>query len=380
MSNAGTGTIPGRGELKGGKSRIEFLKGCAALFRLLPPNLAHKAAIKVLKYGLVPLRVESDDPSIGIKLWDLKFSNPVGMAAGFDKDSEALDGLFGLGFGFVEVGTVTLKAQPGNPKPNLFRLRIDEALINRLGFPSQGLEEFKFNLERCLKNRRGNFGVNIGVNAKTQDGAKDIESCILKLAQISGYITINVSCPNMPGISSLQSGNKLTEIISRAQDALDAASGNRRPPLLVKVSPDLNDEEIFEISEIGLKTGLDGFVACNTTVKRPFNLNDEQKDEIGGLSGPPLVPSAKRVLVELYKNTNGKIPLISCGGIRDAADVYDRIRKGASLTQMYTAFIYNGPGLINEIKSSLTKLLHADGFLKLSDAIGVDHQQKKSLF
>jgi len=370
-------SIPRRRELRGKNNRIEFLKGCTALFRLLPPNLSHKAAIKVLKYGLVPLPAEPDDPKISIKLWDMKFSNPIGMAAGFDKDSEALDGLFSLGFGFVEVGTVTPKPQKGNPKPNLFRLQTDEALINRLGFPSKGLEEFKFNLERCLTNQRGNFGVNIGVNAKTQDGAKDIERCILQLAQISGYIAINVSCPNMPGLSSWQSGNKLTEIILRAQDALDAASGNRRPPLLVKISPDLNDDEIFEISEIGLKTGLDGFVACNTTAKRQIALSDEQKNEIGGLSGPPLEQSAKRVLVELYKNTSGKIPLISCGGIRDAADVYDRIRKGASLTQLYTALIYNGPGLINEIKSSLTKLMHADGFSKLSDAIGADHLLQK---
>ena len=146
---------------------------------------------------------------------------------------------------------------------------------------------------------------------------------------------------------------------------------------MVKISPDLNDDEIFEISEIGLKTGLDGFVACNTTAKRKNFLSDEQKTEIGGLSGPPLEQSAKRVLVELYKNTSGKIPLISCGGIRDAADVYDRIRKGASLTQLYTALIYNGPGLINEIKSSLTKLIHADGFSKLSDAIGADHLLQK---
>ena len=374
MSSAGISTATHRTAQKRSATGFDVLKSGTALLRLLPPNFAHKSAVKALKYGLIPKSSGPDDPVLAIKVWDIEFSNPIGMSAGFDKNAEGVDGIIDLGFGFAEAGTVTPLPQPGNPKPNLFRLTEDRALINRLGFPSEGVEVFAKNLRKRRHSATGVVGINVGINTGTADAVGDIEACLDQLAQFASYVTINVSCPNTPGLCAWQAGDNLAEMVGRAKARLAQLSGNRTPPLLVKIGPDLDEDGLAAVADVAMRIGIDGLIACNTTSERPATLRNANAQETGGLSGSPIQQRATIVISNLFEMTSGKVPLIGCGGISTADDAYERIRAGASLVQLYTALIYGGPRLVTEIKSGLAARLRADGYSKLSDAVGTSHR------
>jgi dihydroorotate dehydrogenase len=353
------------------KRRFDLFRSGTALLRRTPANFAHRAAIFALKHGLVPADNAPDNTVLATRLFGIDFTNPVGMAAGFDKDAEALDGLIGSGFGFAEAGTVTPRPQSGNSRPNLFRLIEDRALINRLGFPSKGLDRFIENFDAHTRTD-AIIGANIGFNSVTDDAIGDVSTGIARLAGKASYLVVNVSCPNTPGLCAWQERDQLRPLLERAVKIRDD-SGNSTP-LLVKISPDLDDDGLAVVAETALEARIDGLIAANTTIDRPATLQGTQSNEKGGLSGPPLTDMATRALAELYRLTEGKLPIIGCGGISNAADAYARIRAGASLVQIYTALVYNGPGFVREIKDELAALLIAGGYGSVSDAVGADHR------
>lgn len=341
----------------------------------LPPETAHHAALYALEHHLVAGRNEPDDPVLHTKVWDLNFPNPVGLAAGFDKDARVSDAMLSLGFGFVEAGTVTPKPQPGNPKPRLFRLDEDHGVINRLGFNSGGVDAFAQRLTaRCDRpGRKGIVGANVGKNRDTIDAADDYVSGIGKVAGIADYLVINISSPNTPGLRDLQASAALDDLLRRSIAARNrAVPGARKPPLLAKVGPDLTPAQMTAIAEVALATGVDGLIVGNTTVARPRDLRSRHRAEAGGLSGAPLFKPSTECLAEIYRLTKGRIPLIGCGGIADGATAYAKIRAGASLVQVYSALVFHGPGLVRRIKQELTELLRRDGWNSVADAVGCD--------
>lgn len=341
--------------------------------RLLDPETAHRATIWALRRGLAPRARGSDDPRLAIRLWGRDFPNPLGMAAGFDKDAQVPGPLLGLGFGFVEVGTVTPRAQPGNPRPRIFRLEEDRAVINRLGFNNRGAAAAWAALEGWRgAGGTGLVGVNIGKNKESADAAGDYAAAAELLAPAADYLVINVSSPNTPGLRALQGRAELEGLIDGLRAALDGLAA--APPLLLKVAPDLGEAELADIAEVALARRLDGLIATNTTIERPPDLLGRHRAEAGGLSGRPLFARSTEVLAQLYRLTGGGIPLVGVGGIASGADAYAKIRAGASLVQLYTALIYEGPGLVARLKAELADLLARDGFETLSAAVGADHK------
>jgi dihydroorotate dehydrogenase len=343
----------------------------------LPAETAHNAALRVLECGLAGRRAEPDDPILATRAFGLKFSNPIGLAAGFDKDARVIDAMLSLGFGFVEVGTVTPLPQRGNPKPRLFRLDEDRAVINRLGFNSGGVEAFA---QRLIKRQRkphasGIIGANVGKNRDTEDGAADYVACIEQLSGLSDYLVVNLSSPNTPGLRGLQARAPIEDLLRRVLLARKRAAPNpeRPPPLLAKVGPDLSTDQLRDIAEAALGTGVDGLIVGNTTIERPPTLKSPEKAEAGGLSGAPLLSASTACLAEMYRLTKGKLPLIGCGGVASGADAYAKIRAGASLVQVYSALVFEGPNLVRRIKYELAQLLRADGFNRVSDAVGRGH-------
>jgi dihydroorotate dehydrogenase len=343
---------------------------CAALrlLRLLPPETAHQATLALLKSGWTPA-ARPVDPILASRRWGLDFPNPLGLAAGFDKNGEVPDAMLAMGFGFVEIGSVTPKPQAGNDRPRLFRLPTEQAVINRMGFNNQGIEAMARRL--AARQTGGIVGVNLGKNKDTVDAAADYVAGALKLAAFADYLVINVSSPNTPGLRLLQERAPLQALIGRVQDALPAT---RRPPLLLKIAPDLGLEDRTDIAEIALASGLNGMIVSNTTLARPANLPAAMRDQAGGLSGQPLFEPATELLRDIYRLTGGRLPLIGVGGIGSAEQAYAKIRAGASLLQLYTALIYRGSALIGEILSGLTVLLRRDGFASLDAAVGADHR------
>lgn len=339
------------------------------LLRLAPPEWAHRASIQALKWGLVGDGAEHDDPVLRIRLWDREFPNPVGLAAGFDKDAEVAD-LF-PGFGFAEVGTVTPQPQAGNPRPRLFRLAEDEAVINRLGFNSEGMLAVRARLE-C---RRGNriLGVNLGCNKDSADAAADYIAGLRTLGPFADYVAINVSSPNTPGLRDLQERNALEALLGRLVNArADMLGPGQTLPLLLKIAPDLGPGELEDVARIATDMELDGLIVGNTTVARPANLRSRHRAELGGLSGAPLFTPSTEALRTVFRLTRGRLPLIGVGGIASGADAYVKIKAGASLVQLYTALIYRGPGLVGRIKARLARDLKRDGFTSVAEAVGVE--------
>lgn len=344
------------------------------LLRLFDPEMAHGMAIRVLKSGLAGRATAAPDSILATRVWNLDFSNPVGLAAGFDKDAEVVDAMLALGFGFVEAGTVTPLPQPGNPRPRLFRLYADRGVINRFGFNSKGLAAFAARLE--ARHRVGIVGANVGKNKLTEDAAADYVKGIEAVCRHADYLVCNVSSPNTPGLRSLQARDQIAALIGRVLDARQRAMAGaaRVPPLLAKVGPDLDAQERSDIAEVALASGLDGLIVGNTTVERSSGLRSPHAPESGGLSGAPLKGKAHACLADIYRLTGGRLPIIGCGGIASGADAYARIRAGASLVQFYSALVYAGPGLVEEIKRDLAACLRADGFVSVTDAIGFDQR------
>lgn len=343
------------------------------LLRSLPPETAHRATIAALSRGLVPPPSGlADDFLLKIGLWGIEFPNPLGLAAGFDKNAETADAMLAQGFGFVEVGTVTRRPQAGNPRPRVFRLPRDEAMINRLGFNNEGLAAVAARLEaRRAAGRPGLVGANIGPNRDLEDPIGDVALMAATLAPVVDYLVVNVSSPNTPGLRSWQRRDPLTRLIEGVQEG--RARTACRVPLLVKIAPDLAAEDIETIADVALSAGIDGLIATNTTLARPAGLRGDARGEAGGLSGRPLMARSTEVLGALFRATGGRLPLIGVGGIASGADAYAKIRAGASLVQLYTALIYRGPRLIAEIRREVGQRLRCDGFASLAAAVGADN-------
>lgn len=343
----------------------------APFLRLLDAETGHRLAIRALSCGLVPAAPAFDDAVLRQSLWGLDFANPLGSAAGFDKNAEAVAATLALGFGFAEVGTVTPRPQPGNPKPRLFRLVEDEAVINRMGFNNQGLEAV---LGRLKAGRpAGIVAVNLGRNKDSTDAVADYVEGVRRAAPLASFLVINVSSPNTPGLRSLQRRQDLADLLGAARAARDEGVG-RRPPLLVKIAPDLTEDELADIAAVALDTGIDGIVATNTTIGRPASLKGSYAGETGGLSGRPLFSLSTQVLGTVYRLTGGRLPLIGVGGVATGADAYAKIRAGASLVQFYTAMVYGGPGIVDTVRRDLAALIRRDGFGGVAEAIGADHR------
>jgi len=339
------------------------------LLRLAPPELAHRIGIHALRCGLVPQESSSDKQILAVSRWGLSFPNPIGLAAGFDKNAEVAD-IF-PGVGFVEAGTVTPRPQEGNPLPRVFRLPEDRAVINRLGFNNEGMEAVRKRLAR--RSGRRIVGVNIGLNRDTIDPVQDFVNGLLTLGPLADYVTVNVSSPNTPGLRDLQDAGRLQTLLSALLEARRGLSdAHRSLPILVKVAPDLGPGALQAIVSVTLEMGVEGIIVSNTTTSRPPGLKSRRRDETGGLSGEPLKAMAATVLRSVARFAAGRLTLIGVGGISTGKEAYRRIRLGASLVQLYTALIYEGPGVVGRIKGELATALEEDGFASVEDAVGVD--------
>lgn len=343
-------------------------------FHALDPETAHRASILAMKTGLAPKFPAIDDPRLKMTVWGRTFKNPVGLAAGFDKNAEVIGPMLNVGFGFVEVGTVTPKPQDGNPKPRVFRDVANEAVINRMGFPNEGLEVFKANLVKFLEKKprpSGIVGINIGMNKTQKEPAKDYCRLITALGPYADYFTINISSPNTPGLRNLQEPEHLKALIEKVVEQRRKTCGKEDPPpLLVKFAPDLDEGQQEAIAKTLLETDINGIIITNTTLDRPDFLPEKFRGQQGGLSGKPLTQKSTGVIRNFYKLTDGKLPIIGIGGISSAQDAYDKICAGSSLVQLYSAMVFHGPELVTQICRDLLTLIEKDGHAHIKDAIG----------
>jgi dihydroorotate dehydrogenase len=326
----------------------------------LDAERAHRLTIRALK-AMPAGRAAEADPVLATRVAGLDFPNPLGLAAGFDKDAEVFGQMLGLGFGFAEVGTLTPKPQAGNPKPRLFRLAEDQAVINRMGFNNGGLEAAKARLSR---RRAGIVGVNVGANKDSADRIADYALAVREMAPLADYITVNISSPNTPGLRALQDKGALEELVAAVVEAGAGAAA----PIFLKIAPDLERADIDDIVAVAMGR-LDGLIVSNTTISRPA-LRSKHAGEAGGLSGAPLKALALERLRDFWSATGGQMPLIAAGGIESGADAHARIVAGASLVQLYSALVYEGPGLARRVASELKALLQRDGFASVGDAVG----------
>lgn len=366
------------------------------LARFVNPEVAHNTAVKILKWGLLSAKDTNDPASLTVDVWGMKFKNPLGMAAGFDKQGEAIEGLHKIGFSFVEIGkyysyvindsqliyiilkfllkgSVTPKPQAGNLRPRVFRLSEDNAVVNRYGFNSEGHEVVWERLQRLKKNQNfdGIVGVNLGKNKTSDNAAQDYIDGIKKFADVADYFVINISSPNTPGLRTLQNKKELEDLLIKINNVRQSIQCKQ--PLLLKLAPDLSDSEKQDIADVILQqsSSVDGLILCNTTVTRN-NLVSPLKEETGGLSGAPLADMSTAMISDMYKRTKGTIPIIGVGGIFTGEDAYNKIKAGASLVQVYTSFTYRGPPIIGKIKRELDDILKKDGLQSIKDAIGKD--------
>ena len=342
------------------------------LLRWLDPEDAHRLAIQGLKL-LPPIRSRADDAKLAVRAFGLNFPNPIGIAAGFDKNAEVPDALLRLGFGFVEVGTVTPKPQAGNPRPRLLRLERDEAVINRMGFNNDGAEV----VLRRLASRAhhgGIVGVNVGANKDSPDRVADYVRLIETFAPVASYFTVNVSSPNTPGLRNLQQAAILDDLLARVIDAGERARETAGDtPVLLKIAPDLSLAQLDEVVQVARSRRVNGMIVANTTVSRPSSLRDKARaEELGGLSGRPLFRLSTRMIAETYVRAEGAFPLIGVGGIDSAGAAITKIRAGASLIQLYSSLIYKGVGLIDDIKNDLVSTLLRTGRDALAEIVGAD--------
>ena len=347
---------------------MSLYRSLRPLLFTLPPERAHRLTIRALQALGKVSTPAPDDHVLGQKLIGLDFDNPIGMAAGFDKDGEAMAGVHAAGFGFTEIGTLTPLPQPGNPTPRVFRLTEYEALINRLGFNNKGHIDALHRLEVFRAAPEGKtarpIGVNIGANKDASDRIQDYEIGATRFAALADYLTVNISSPNTPGLRDLQGGEAVVDIMSRVRAAAPDT------PVFVKIAPDLAIEQACEIAELALKHAIDGLIISNTTLARDGVAGSKHADEAGGVSGRPVFDMSTLMLSEVYQASAGKLTLIGVGGVSGAAEAYAKIRAGASLVQLYTGLIYQGPGMVARMKRDLADMLRADGFDSISAAIG----------
>lgn len=336
------------------------------ILSLIPPETAHSLAIKFLSG--IKYKDTVDDPILKTSLSKLKFKNPIGIAAGFDKDGKAFKGLLNLGFGFVEVGTVTLYPQDGNLKPRIFRLSEDEALINRLGFNNEGSKRVLERIRKKNKENYGVLGVNIGKNFNSKDYINDYKMLLKIFYKDADYITLNISSPNTPGLRELQQKYNLEKLIKniflfKRKYSLDI-------PIFIKIDPDLTDKSLKDIADITLSSNIESVIISNTSIRRSKELKNKNFSEKGGISGKPILKISNEILKKFYIFTNGKIPLIGVGGVSSGKDAYEKIINGASLVQLYTSLVYNSPFIIKKIKEELAFLLKKNNYNSINSAVG----------
>ncbi|CAO2609903.1 Dihydroorotate dehydrogenase (quinone), mitochondrial [Lemmus lemmus] len=371
-----------------------------ALQRLLDPESAHRLAVRFTSLGLLPRVTFQDSDMLEVRVLGHKFRNPVGIAAGFDKHGEAVDGLYKLGFGFVEIGSVTPQPQEGNPRPRVFRLPEDQAVINRYGFNSHGLSVVEHRLrarqQKQTKLTAGKvrsweglsssnglpLGINLGKNKTSVDAAADYVEGVRVLGPLADYLVVNVSSPNTAGLRSLQGRTELRLLLTKVchytitlLQERDALKGVRKPAVLVKIAPDLTAQDKEDIASVARELGIDGLIVTNTTVSRPTGLQGALRSEVGGLSGKPLRDLSTQTIREMYALTQGRIPIIGVGGVSSGQDALEKIQAGASLVQLYTALTFLGPPVVVRVKRELEALLKERGFTTVTDAIGADHRR-----
>ncbi|MFI4976070.1 MAG: quinone-dependent dihydroorotate dehydrogenase [Caulobacterales bacterium] len=335
--------------------------------RVLDPEDAHRLAILGLRAGLGP-RASASEPTLAMQVAGLQLPNPIGLAAGFDKDAEVPAAMLAAGFGFVEAGTVTPLPQAGNPRPRLFRLTEDRAVINRMGFNNRGLEAFARSL--AARKPGGVVGANIGANKDASDRIGDYVTGLKRLWGLCDYFTVNVSSPNTPGLRALQTKAALEELLGRLTEARRTLAATGGAPMFLKVAPDLDDEEIEAVADVVARFGVEGVIVGNTTVSRPASLRSPLKTEPGGLSGAPLMALSTQVLRRFHMAAAGRFELIGAGGVGSGADAYAKFRAGARAVQLYSALAFEGPGLVLRIRRDLIGLVRADGFSSLAEAVG----------
>jgi len=351
------------------------------LMRGMDPERAHDLALRALRLGLAGTDRSPDDPVLATRVLGSTFRNPIGLAAGFDKSAVAVDALMRLGFGFVEAGSVTPRPQVGNPKPRLFRLVEDRAVINRMGMNNQGIAPFRERIAALPRPRPAVLGVNIAINKEGAAPLIDYPALYAEVAALADYVAVNVSSPNTPGLRDLQGEKQLSDILAALAATRAAQAGAKppsgcinglRPPILVKIAPDLAPEAIEPIVEAAVAHGIEGLIVSNTTISRP-GLRSAHAGETGGLSGPPLRALSTDMLRRVAKLARPRgLTLIGCGGVGSGADAYEKLRAGADLVQLYAAFAYDGPALIPRIKRELAALLRRDGVRNVSEIVGAD--------
>ena len=341
-----------------------------ALLHRMDPERAHALSIRALKAGLAPLPRPFTSPRLKTEIAGLSLPNPLGLAAGYDKNAEVLAPLARAGFGFIEAGAVTPRPQPGNPRPRLFRLPEDRAVINRFGFNSEGMEAVAQRLAR--RPQDAVIGLNLGANKKSPDRAADYAAVLERLGDHLDFATVNVSSPNTENLRDLQGAEALSALLSGVMET--RARLARKIPIFLKIAPDLKDREIGEIARVALDAGIDGIIATNTTLSRD-GLTGAERGQSGGLSGAPLFAPSTRLLARLYKETGGRLPLIGVGGIATAEHAYEKIRAGASALQIYTALVYGGLSLVGEILRGLDQLLAREGFATVAEATGTNTEK-----
>jgi dihydroorotate dehydrogenase len=336
----------------------------------LDPEVAHDIAINSLKFNFIPrsfFQVEGEEV-LEIELFKKKLKNPIGLAAGFDKSAEVYNSLFKIGFGFVEVGTITPRRQPGNPKPRVFRLEKDKAMINRLGFNNDGAEVV---LDRIYKNPPKDFlGINIGPNKDTKNKLLDFVHCFDKLNKLASYITVNISSPNTKGLRDFHKEKKLSDLLSK----LNELKKNKKIqcPITLKISPDIDEKEIININELVSQFKIDGLILTNTTSQNRKNLSDTKKIETGGLSGQPLQKLSLKLIKTFYKLNKGMVPIIGVGGVDSGQSAFEKIIAGATAVQLYTGMIYKGPGIVKSIKKELIQILKKEKIKNIQEAVGIN--------
>ncbi|XP_053669633.1 dihydroorotate dehydrogenase (quinone), mitochondrial [Anopheles nili] len=345
------------------------------IVRLIPPETAHDLAVLGVRLKLFRPAYKDTD-RLKTSFLGMTFSNPIGIAAGFDKHGEAVQGLQLIGFGFVEIGSVTPEPQPGNPRPRIFRLNEDKAIVNRYGFNSEGhdvvFDRLRESRELQPTNQRVSLGINLGKNKLSNDAIADYVQGVKRFGALADYLVINVSSPNTPGLRTMQSKSTLQNLLTEVLKARATLPDNERRPILLKLAPDLSEEDLKEIVDvIRVKAcAVDGLIVSNTTIDRPGTLKSNNAGQLGGLSGPPLRHRSTAMIAKVYKLTEGKIPIIGVGGIFTGEDAFEKIEAGASVVQLYTSFIFHGPPVVPKIKLELDRLLEQNGYANVQEAVG----------
>ena len=337
------------------------------------PEVAHTITIKAAKCGLTPRFKPVDDLRLKTTVWGKEFSNPVGLSAGFDKNAEAINAVFNMGFGFAEFGGVTINPQNGLPKPRIFRDTKNEAIINRMNFPNVGMAQFKENVTRYRQkhaDKKNPIGIQIAMTSGQTEPEKDFKVLIRELGALADYMVFNISCPNTPGLRDLEQAEIFHELATTLIQERDSLCDKAELPLCAKFSPDLTEDKQKSLAQACLDVGIDGLILGNTTTTRPDYLPKNFAERPGGLSGKPVREKSTNTIRNFYKFTNRQIPIIGVGGISSAQDAYDKIKAGASLVQLYSALVFHGPELVNEINRGLITLLETDNFKTLADAVG----------